>query len=300
MKKVVWIALMVVVMVGCRGDAHREGTVVPTPVGDTIIVVGDSRTGDRIYKNIINSIISSFSSANCFIHTGDMITDPGSLKQWQRFWEMTVPILDIMPFYGVVGNHDVDIWNIETQQMYQEVMDLPENELWYSFDPIPGLHCIVLDTHFPGQGVAIVGEQLKWLTRDLENHAAKARFVLVFMHKTPFPQGHYAGHNLVNADEVHKLFVKHRVDAVFAGDEHQYYCYTQDGVRYIVSAGGGAPLYEGGIGEGFYHFLLVEILDDMLRVYVLDEHGRKIQTENMKQSSVRIKNNELYEKEVAL
>ncbi len=282
MRKVCWVVLMLA-LVGCRhNDDHRRGTVVPIPVGDTILVVGDSRSGDRIYMDIIDSIISSFSSASCLIHTGDMIVDPGSLEQWQRFWEMTAPILDVMSFYGVVGNHDVDIRNIETQQMYQEVMDLPGNELWYSFDPIPGVHCIVLDTHVPGQGAAIVGEQLTWLTSDLEHHAAKARFILVFMHKTPFPQGHYAGHNLVNADEIHKLFVKNNVDAVFAGDEHQYYYYMQDGVPYIVSAGGGAPLYKGGIGEGFYHFLLVEILDGMLRVHVLDVHGREIQTEIIK------------------
>jgi 3',5'-cyclic AMP phosphodiesterase CpdA len=270
--------LLIFVFTGCQ-DEHifRYGTAKPRPFGSSFLVIGDSRSGDRIYMDMIDSMTSSFSSSSCLINVGDMIKDPGNKAQWRRFLEITAPLAEIMPWYGTVGNHDVN--SIASQQIYQEVMDFPGNEMYYSFDRIDS-HFIVLDTEVPGQVGGIVGEQLAWLRNDLQTYADSTQYLFVFTHRPVYPQGHYRGHDLANADELHQLFTHYGVDTVFSGHEHQYYIYQKDSMHYVVTGGGGAPIYTGGIGESFHHYLLVEILPpNRILIHVLDVQGREIQTD---------------------
>jgi 3',5'-cyclic AMP phosphodiesterase CpdA len=158
-------------------------------------------------------------------------------------------------------------------------MDFPGNELYYSFD-LMNSHFIVLDTEIPGQVGGIVGEQLAWLRNDLKTHASSAQHLFVFTHHPVYPQAHYRGHDLANADELHQLFSQYGVDIVFSGHEHQYYVYQKDPIHYVVTGGGGAPIYTGGIGENYHHYLLVEILPpNTILIHVLDVHGKVIQTD---------------------
>jgi hypothetical protein len=269
--------LLIFAFTGCQDDhIFQWGETIPKPSGNSFLVLGDSRSGDRIYMDIVDSITSSFSSSSCLINVGDMIEDPGNKAQWKKFLEMTAPIAEVMPWYGAVGNHDVN--SIASQQIYQEVMDFPGNELYYSFDLIDS-HFIILDTVIPGQAAAIIGEQLAWLKSDLQTFADSAQHIFVFTHHPVYPQAHYHGHDLANADELHQLFSQYGVDIVFSGHEHQYYIYQKGSMPYVVTGGGGAPIYTGGIGESYHHYLLVEILPpNTILIHVLDVHGKAIQT----------------------
>jgi predicted phosphodiesterase len=271
--------LIIIAIVACQ-DNHifRWGTTSPSPVGSTFIVIGDSRSGDSIYTDIVHTITSSLSSSGCLIHVGDMIEGAGHRDQWTHFLQMTAPVATVMPWYAVIGNHDVN--SVASQQLYQEVMNLPGNELYYSFDLFDS-HFIILDTEVPGAVGGIVGDQLTWLKQELQTYAGSAQYLFVFTHRPVYPQGHYRGHDLANADELHQLFTQYGVDIVFSGHEHQYYTFRKDSVQYVVTGGGGAPIYKGGIGKGFHHFLLVELLPPTnILIHVLDVHGKVIQTES--------------------
>jgi hypothetical protein len=268
------VAFGILVLIG-----RQEGkqTIRASPSGNAFFVLGDNRSGDDVYQTIVVSIVSSRSSAVCLINTGDMIPNAGHPEQWVHFLKMTAPVAAIMPWYGVVGNHDVR--SVFSQKLYQWVMDLPGNKLYYSFDTLNS-HFIILDTEIPGQAGAITGEQLAWLKQDLQVHAPPARHTFVFTHHPPFPQGSYRGHPLANADELHQLFFQYKVAIVFSGHEHQYYTFRKDTVVYVVTGGGGAPLMQGGMGKSVNNYLLVELLSSGdIRLNVLDIHGKVMQTE---------------------
>jgi predicted phosphodiesterase len=272
------VFLLIVVATGCQ-DRHlfRFGTTEPSPVGNSFLVIGDSRSGDSIYKDIVASMTSSSSFASCFIHLGDMIDSAGDHNQWNNFLTMTAPIARIMPWYAVVGNHDVD--SIRSQQIYQDVMGSPSDQLYYSFNKSDS-HFIILNTEVPGQVEEIAGEQLAWLKRELQTYADSAHYLFVFTHRPPFPQGRYRGKNLANADELHQLFIQYGVDIVFSAHEHQYSFYQKDEMHYIVSGGGGAPIYRGGNAESYHHYLLVELLPpDTIFIHIMDVHGKVIRTD---------------------
>lgn len=267
-----------VALTGCQ-DRHifKWGITSPSPVGSSFLVVGDSRSSDAVYRDIIAAMTSSLSFSAGMLHTGDMIENAGHRKQWTHFLEMTAPVAALMPWYGVVGNHDVN--SAASQELYQSMMNFPGNKLYYSFDLLKS-HFIILDTEIPGAVGGIVGDQLAWLKQDLQTYASSAQALFVFTHRPPFPQGHYQGDNLANADELHQLFLQYGVDVVFSGHEHQYYTFRKDAVQYVVTGGGGAPIYTGGSGESFHHFLLIELLPpNKILIHILDVHGKEIRTD---------------------
>jgi hypothetical protein len=126
------VFLLIVAATGCQ-ERHlfRFGATEPSPVGNSFLVIGDSRSDDSIYKDIVASIRSSSSFASCLIHLGDMIDSAGDHNQWNNFLSMTAPIARIMPWYAVVGNQDVD--SIGSQQDLSECHGSPSDQLYYSF-----------------------------------------------------------------------------------------------------------------------------------------------------------------------
>ena len=266
------------VLSGCKNEhIFHDGTTSPTPFEAAFLVLGDNRSGDRVYADIVAAITSSLSFAKCLINTGDMITNAGNRKQWENFLKMTAPLAAKMSWYGVVGNHEVN--SLASQQIYQEVLNFPGNELYYSFDTLNS-HFIILDTEIPGQIAAIIGEQLAWLKHDLQTRPPAAQYTFVFTHRPLFPQRSKRGSNLLNADELHQLFRQYKVDIVFSGHEHEYYTFPKDTLHYVITGGAGAPVGKSPAGQGFHHFLLVELLaPGEILIQVLDVHGKIIQTE---------------------
>jgi hypothetical protein len=70
-------------------------------------------------------------------------------------------------------------------------------------------------------------------------------------------------------EELIRMFATYKVDYVFAGHIHGYARSVRDGVTYIVTAGGGAPLYLPPEFGGYYHFVRVDVEDDSVRDKVI-------------------------------
>jgi hypothetical protein len=75
-------------------------------------------------------------------------------------------------------------------------------------------------------------------------------------------------------DQLHQFFVKARMNAVFAGDDHRYDRREKDGVLYIISGGGGAPLHPFKESGGYYHYVWVSIQTDRMEGEVVDLEGQ--------------------------
>ena len=71
-------------------------------------------------------------------------------------------------------------------------------------------------------------------------------------------------------EQFHDIFVEHGVDIVFAGHDHYYYRTVRDDIQYVVTGGGGAPLYDiqadidtdwqpGDVGFSDYHYCVCRI-----------------------------------------
>jgi hypothetical protein len=77
-------------------------------------------------------------------------------------------------------------------------------------------------------------------------------------------------------DALHKLFVKYKVKAVFAAHEHLFSDTVKDGVRYLITGGGGAPLYSSPQDSGFYHYVLVSVAGGDIRIDVISLYSIQV------------------------
>ena len=88
---------------------------------------------------------------------------------------------------------------------------------------------------------------------------------------------------LKNREELIYLFKKYNVDMVFSGHNHVYERFEVDGINYIVTGGGGSPLYDKyrddsnlQVFKKSYNFVVLTIDKDSSTLKALDENGNLI------------------------
>ncbi|MFE7392192.1 PQQ-binding-like beta-propeller repeat protein [Streptomyces sp. NPDC057582] len=131
--------------------------------------------------------MSQLDGASMVIATGDLtVTDYASEPRRQVGYDLLHKgLVDGklgMPFYPVVGNHDIG--GTATSQGYAGSLEYYRRNMgpeWYSFDR-NGRHIVVLEDNYDSSGLK---PQLEWLREDLKRHAV-GKQVLVFAHRSLF------------------------------------------------------------------------------------------------------------------
>jgi len=196
---------------------------------------------------------------------GKSIAEPGNAAQWKVFSDISNRLT--VPFYIAVSPGEVV--DDESEGVYKDWVDLPGNELYYSFT-YGTSHFIVLDTEEPGDPGRITGRQLDWLREELEWNRAQDH-IFVFMHRPLFPQYGPVDQSMAASPKdrtaLLNLFRNYRVDAVFSGEGNYFTCSTHDGVYQITTGAAGAPPGVGPEFGGYPHFLMVEVQGKKVNVY---------------------------------
>ncbi|MBI4468196.1 MAG: metallophosphoesterase [Acidobacteria bacterium] len=250
------------------------------PSGDSyeFIVQGDNRPtgpGKPLPRTIYQVIEEIRLLQPAFVlSVGDIVYGYGDSRQrllneldlFQSLAERTG-----VPFFNAPGNHE-----IHQNPVAFEILQARYKELYGSFD-YAGSHFVVLNTDEIGREGRIEGEQLGWLQADLEANKT-ARHIFCMMHRPMFavlnpdfdPKKKQSFASRANRDELHELFRKYPVRIVFSGHEHLYHQETHDGIRYITTAGSGAPLYAQPQDGGFSHYVLVRVNGDKVSLQVIE------------------------------
>jgi acid phosphatase type 7 len=235
------------------------------PRGAPIVIYGDTRNGHAVHKKIVACILKENPCA--VFHTGDLVFNGKSNKDWNIFNSIVGDLLKIAPIYTASGNHERGTMKVNEQ------ISLPNDGKWYSVD-IQNMHFIVLDVC---DKYATGSEQYNWLVKDLENQPKTTKFTIAITHYPVYCTGpHRTGEKKIRKYLV-PLFKKYGVDAVFSGHNHCYERAYSDGIYYIITAGGGAPLYGQTLHESFsqlysknYNFCTLHERSDSLFIVARD------------------------------
>ncbi len=245
-------------------------------------VYGDSRSYPETHAEVVRSIISS--GPEIVFHTGDIVSAGRRHELWDsEFFAPAGDMLLTTPIVPTLGNHDYGgtgpLW-------FFYFFDLPYSAGWFAMT-YGNTRFIGLDTN---AGFAPGSLQHQWLLGELTSAAYDdATWHVVFFHHPPFTAT--AGHS-DNADVqsyLVPLFESYGVDIAFQGHSHAYERYLHNGIYYIVTGGGGGPLYELApdtaapirqFGFSAYHHCVVDVdvAARMLTVAAVDNSGQVLDT----------------------
>jgi 3',5'-cyclic AMP phosphodiesterase CpdA len=207
---------------------------------------------------------------------------------WQRFFAITRELLAQVRYLPAIGNHDIGFSSGEPSVFALPVgpAGRPDHTYWYSLD-IAGVHLVFLDSN-AYDNVA----QEQWLDADLTDaRQRRARAIIAMTHDGPYSRGNHKG-NQTARDRYVPILTRHHVDLLLAGHDHIYQRGERDGLRYIVSGGGGANLYKASCGiagkpscpeDGMqkfaseHHFIVLTVKDDTLEMCPRKPDGKLLE-----------------------
>jgi predicted phosphodiesterase len=214
-----------------------------TPPGSgqpvTFGVLGDSGTGSREQYAVADRLVAL--DPQLVLHTGDVVYPSGQASGYDPYFFKPYQALEQRaPIYPTLGNHD---YATLRGQPYLDAFYLPHNnpadtERYYSFD-WGDAHFTALDFNTGPDP-----EQLAWLRQDLG--ATDKPWKFVFYHQAIYSSGLHGHESWVLAKQqlLAPIFEQYHVDVVFNGHDHDYERTRPiSDVVYIVSGGGGGPLY---------------------------------------------------------
>jgi len=230
------------------------------------VVYGDSRGGwDNWMSTKIVGQAIEVKHPPFVINTGDLVDDGANASDWVDFFTAS-PFVHNSTLYPVLGNHE------NYSKLYFTYFSLPSHERWYSFDNGP-VHFIGLDSN---QRNAYRLVQLVWLVFDLRTNSQP--FTIVFFHHPLYSSGHHGNTTLLRM--IWKPIFEHfAVDIVFNGHDHDYERSVVNGITYVVTGGGGAPLYDVGhspwtmYSEKTNHYCLLTATSSLLKFEAIKPDG---------------------------
>ena len=260
------------------GDAQAGPFTFRTPVNwstpFTFAVFGDSRTSPEQSAAVGRQMAGH--DPHFLLHSGDLVSQGTVYEQWgQQFFAPLGEVLSQIPIFPVLGNHE---------QNSEHFYNFFPSGSWYSFD-YGNARFIALDTNTASGGFEPGTEQYGWLERTLSETAAMWR--IVWFHHPPYSSGNH-GCSVAQHDAFAPLFEKYKVDVVFNGHDHIYersfpmkanQRSGESGVIYVVTGGGGAPLYPVDAGEwtafatSAHHSCIISIDGAHLRWHASDLNG---------------------------
>lgn len=280
MKKL-YLTLMILAIVtvgtACLSNKDKkdsQSNVVPSQYKKVdFVIIGDTQNqiGLSAFKKLVGHMVQM--SPSIVFHTGDLVDEGTSEKEWQDYRDTINPLGQTAKIYAAIGNHDVKGLN----HFFNNV-DNPTNQRWFSID-YKNCHFIILDSYSdksPGS------EQYQWLENDLKNNRGDKLFTVVFFHYPPYTTGNHEEDTETQETFV-KLFEKYNVDMVFSGHNHCYERFKVNDIHYIVTGGGGGFLWGQNRKSPYlqvfklaYHFCSVTINDNSLLYEVFDSTMEKI------------------------
>lgn len=265
-----------------------------TPSGEhplRVGIVGDASFGDEATQRLV--ALMAAQDLNFVLHTGDVVyeTDPSDLMNSYvvKYFEPFAPLLQQMPVYTVLGNHDYDaVLRWQDAPFYDYAFPpFPDPDFsypearranqYYAFH-YQDVQFLMLDSQV-FYGVQGRGEQDAWLAERLAD--PRFRITIPVFHVSPYSS------SVVHPDDSlpvryswNPRFEAANVPVVFSGHFHHYERHIANGITYIVSGGGSSTLYAQGeslpesqVYARRTHFVLLEIFEERSELRAISVDG---------------------------
>ncbi|MDP9035958.1 MAG: metallophosphoesterase [Myxococcota bacterium] len=235
-----------------------------------LLVYGDDRTDPVAHAAVVRALAAT--PSDVLVNTGDLVEDGARASDWQTFFDVERALLRDRALFVAIGNHE----------LYQDSAGASFAR-YFGFDDVTRGKQLFGTVRLGQVRLFFLNAMHEWSTGDerrwLEKELARADdepgllWRIAVVHQGPWSSGpHGPNANLVAA-RVPELLAAHGVDLILSGHDHIYERGASGSLKYIVSGGGGAPLYRiaelapsARKSESTYHFVEIGAARDGVRI----------------------------------
>ena len=211
----------------------------------TFLAYGDNRTDGAAHERVVHAMERERS--DFLIHTGDFVDAGGGDAYWQSFFDIEGPLLAGRCLFAAVGNHELasDREAVHFERYFgpTQPAGAPPSEpsrLYRTFR-WGRVRFFMLNAF---QDWSTGGERA-WLDRELTRADTEADldWRIAVVHHSPYSSGPHGDNTALLRAHIDDTLRDHHVDLVIAGHDHISERGDARGLRYVITGGGGAPLY---------------------------------------------------------
>ncbi len=215
-------------------DRATLNVIIPDFKKVSFAAYGDTRTNENWHEMVCNAM--SKERISFVLHTGDLVESGDLIRDWDDFFKASKNLYSKVSIIPTLGNHERN-----SVYYYQAFMSPTKGggdffRRWYSV-VYGDIRIIVLDSNV-ARGSSTDRKQLEWLENTLKK--SKEKFKIVVFHHPFFTNAPNREPN--HREDWQKLFEKYGVQLVLNGHIHHYERFLVNGVMYVTTGGGGAPL----------------------------------------------------------
>ncbi|APR81712.1 Purple acid phosphatase [Minicystis rosea] len=236
------------------------------------LVYGDNRTDEAAHAAVVRAMAAV--PADFLINTGDMVARGNEPDDWQTFFGVEGALLRNVCLFAAVGNHELYRGSREGEVAFLKYFGGVDGarapERLYGTFRWSNTRFFVLNAMDNWTGA-----ERDWLRAELDRALTEPGLAhrIAVMHWGPFSAGPHRNNPALESGGVIAMMRERKVDLVLAGHDHIYERGTGAGLKYIVSGGGGAPLYtkkadvrETAAFEPSYHFVEAVVDGEQVRI----------------------------------
>ena len=267
------------------GDAVARGELQAAPPPRAAIrfaVFGNTRLDERAQRLV--GATARAQAPDLALSAGNLVSDGLSDHDWRRWFSAKGPLLRDTAIAAAIGSHDLQ-GEHRSADALAEYVGAPDRYHALSYGPA---RFLFLDSNLRDEAFE---EQTEWLRAELKAARAnpEVEHIFALSHHGPYSVGRRGGDERIR-DAWAPLFEEHGVDAVFSAHDHVYSRAEAGGVRYIMTGGGGAPLYPRSRGadeasreairrfESAHHLVVVDVASGAVEMTALRLDQSAIET----------------------
>jgi hypothetical protein len=236
----------------------------------TFLVYGDERTDPIAHGSVARAMTQV--PSDFLVNTGDMVEQGGDADAWQTFFSIESPLLRERPLFVTIGNHElVDDLAGSNFARYFGFADAAGPTKLYGTMRFGLVRFFFLNAMHGWDS----GEERDWLVDALTNADSEPGVVwrVAVTHHGPWSSGPHGPNTRLLQAGIPELLEAHQVDLLLSGHDHIYERGSADRIKYLVSGGGGAPLYRidqleptSLKAEAAYHFIEVTATASSMKI----------------------------------
>ncbi len=228
-------------------QTNKRGFVVNAkPVSNfTFLAVGDHRPGSGIKPPEVFLKIMNLMNRDrgIFVIDGGDLVYSGKANEWGelfKVWKWDKPV------FVAPGNHE---YQMDGKNIYHRYFGPAD----YSFS-FGGYHFIFMDD--TENDYSLSPSQWKWLEKELKKAREMYERPVIVMHTPPLDPRPRGDHSMRRdqGQKLLQLMKEYNAFGIFS-HIHIYWYGEKDGVQFLITGGGGAPLYASPSAGGFYHYV---------------------------------------------